>query len=142
MGFGESFALDHLVGVPRNETQSNVNDALLRYFTLQSIEGLIKSRSSESELTRQQMQLDIEMKKRALGIPRDTQSFNDELNSPTNHLIAALGIKFEDRLDSPSIIQKSIRAAHPLKDLFNVNRPISAGLPGVGGGLRRLLGLR
>lgn len=138
----DNLLMDNIIGEPKNETQSNVSDALARYFTLSTLSQFAQSGSPESLLRLKQMQLDIEMKKRALGIPRDTQSFNDELNSPTNHLIAALGIKFEDRLDSPSIIQKSIRAAHPLKDLFNVNRPISAGLPGVGGGLRRLLGLR
>jgi hypothetical protein len=142
MLFGEQFALDKLIGVPKNETQSNVNDALFRYFALSSLSDFAKSRSSEADLRKKKMELDIEMQKRALGIPRDTESFNEELNTPVNHLIAALGIKFEDRLDSPNVIQKSIRAAHPLRDLFDVNRPIRAGLPGAGGGLRRLLGLR
>lgn len=138
----DNLIMDFVAGEPKNETQSNISDALARYFTLSTLTRVAQAGSPDSMLRRKKMELDIEMQKRALGIPRDTESFNEELNSPVNHLIAALGIKFEDQLDSPNVIQKSIRAAHPLRDLFDVNRPIRAGLPGAGGGLRRLLGLR
>ena len=142
MKFIDDFVMDNLIGIPKNETQSNVSDALARYFTISTLQRVVQGASPESLLRMKQIQLDIEMKKRAMGIPQDTESFNQQLNSPANHLIAALGIKFEDALDSPSLIQKTIRAANPLRDLFNVNRPISSGLPELGGGLRRLLKLR
>lgn len=107
--------VNHLVGTPKDDLQRDISDALSRYYTYRTINDsmdyLIGGGRGRDNLQDQNLQLEILMKKRELGLPDDTREFNQEindpLNRPSNRILAGLGIRGSNTLQSMAAAPKT-----------------------------------
>lgn len=138
-----------LLGTPKDRMQQDVSDAMARYFTYRTInDGVdkflgVRNDDPNSDLERQSLELDVAMKRHALGLPNDTREFNQEVNSPTNRILAGLGIRGADALQSAAAAAKSSPSSAALPWLLGGGPEGVAthGVPELGSGGLSLFGI-
>lgn len=123
---------------PTDDTSRTIDDALRRYFTTKKVSDVEDYATDKlfgiHDLDRENQELDIALKKRALGL-QDSQDLNE---TPTSSILAALGIDFNRRLKpAVGMMPKQGSIMPIIKELENVGARIrSSSTP-----IRRAIGL-
>lgn len=103
--------IDGLLGMPRDQLQRDVADGLSRYFTYKTVnDGLEAMIGGNGSLERQNLEMEIALKRRALGL-QDSQEFNAAVNTPGNRILASLGIQGGNALHSQAAAPKNLMHA-------------------------------
>ena len=103
-----------LLGMPRTGLSSDIRDGLERYFLMKSVGDVGDSFAGrylgDGPLKHENLELDTAMKRKALGIPQDTEDFNDMTNLRKGSILASLGIRFDKTVGWPqeSILKKRL----------------------------------
>lgn len=110
MGVMDTLLEGLYVDPPQDDNQRVVQDALSRYFALHEMDRakdavlhrvLRSFPGSDANLERQNLELDVELKRKRLGLLDDTEEFNAAENGHLRGGLAALGIRAVNAMAEP-----------------------------------------
>ncbi len=111
----DDFLADAYTDQPESDSQRTVQDALKRYFAFHELDRAKDSvihrilrgiEGSDANLERQKLELDVQMRKRSLGM-LDTEDLDASMNSHSKGALASLGVRAFNSL--PALPEKAGR---------------------------------
>lgn len=116
-----------LLGLPKNAAQADIRDGLERYFALKGAgdfsESFVHQTFGDGRLEHENLELDTALKRKQLGIPQDTEDFNEITNMRKGSILAALGIRLDKAVGYP-------QQSNFVKSLGHIFEPVEGVLDG------------